>query len=100
MWLILTVIVFFLQGTEGQRSPPGRYQEVPSDPGDEVSSRIVVFVAPTSSTLSTTTTASPPLETSTPRPTNGSDPEPQGDEEVILPGNKILTNYMAFLVLF
>ena len=88
MWLILTVTVFFLQGTEGQRPPSGRYQEVPSDPGDEVSARIVVFVAPTSSTLTTTTTASPLTEATTPRPTNGSDPEQRGDEEIILPGRK------------
>ena len=83
------VAVFFLQGTEGQRPPPGRYQEVPSDPGDEISARIVVFVAPTSSTSSTTTTASPPTESSTPRPTNGSDPELRGDEDVILPGKNL-----------
>ena len=88
MWLILTVTVFFLQGSDGQRPPPGRYQEVPSDPGDEISARIVVFVPPTSTTSSTTTTASPPTEASTPRPTNGSDPELRGDEEIILPGRK------------
>ena len=88
MWLILMVTVFFLQGTEGQRPPSGRYQEVPSDPGDEVSARIVVFVAPTSSTSTTTTTASPPTEAPTPRPINGSDPELRGDDEIILPGRK------------
>ena len=91
MWLILTVTVFFLQGSDGQRPPPGRY---PSDPGDEISARIVVFVPPTSTTSSTTTTASPPTEASTPRPTNGSDPEQRGDEEIILPGRK------AYLFIF
>ena len=88
MWLILIVTVFFLQGSDGQQRPPqGRYQ-LPRDPGDDISARIVVFVPPSSTTSSTTTTASPLTEATTPRPTNGSDPEQRGDEEIILPGKK------------